>query len=104
MTKQGNRGCVCVEAILGEKLKGAAKRVRLEKKQKSLKKKKVKETKVLAEAVSALFDAQNIRYCNRLYQYLLATRVYDVGQHVEVHRNDEKLQFPERDIDNYGEE
>ena len=52
----------------------------------------------------SLRDAQNIRYCNRLYQYLLATRVYNVSRHVEDHKHDEKLAFPERDIDEYSEE
>ena len=48
----------------------------------------------------SLRDAQYIRYCNLLYQYLLATRVYDVPRHVEEN-NVEELAFPERGIDEY---
>ena len=48
----------------------------------------------------SLRDAQYIRYCNILYQYLLATRVYDVLRHVEEN-NVEEFAFPERGIDEY---
>ena len=42
LTRQGASGRLRAEAILGEKLRGEAKRARLDKKQKSLKKRKVK--------------------------------------------------------------
>ena len=43
----------------------------------------------------SLRDAQYIRYCNLLYQYLLETRVYDVQRHAEENDgNLEELAFP----------